>query len=420
MITYVKRLAKRLGPGLVTGAADDDPAGIATYAQSGARFGYTPLWTLLATFPLMLAVQEMCARIVFVTGKGLVRNIRERLGYLVVPVIALLFIANVVNIAADLLMMADAATLVVPLPEWLLLLAFTVLALCLEIFLSYRSYAGVLKWLTLALLAYVAVAFVWPLDWSTAFASTVIPHVIPDKEFYYLLLAILGTTISPYLFFWQAGQEGEEERLRHHRHRTDGTDARLSREIRIMRVDTLVGMLISNAIAWFVMLTAAGIIHAGGLGAIHSAADMARVLIPVAGNAAGIVFAMGIIGVGLLAVPVLAGSTAYAISEAFGWKQGLDKPWHQAKGFYATIGLSTALGLMFSFAGWKPIDLLVASAALNGAIAAPILLAILLVANDAGRMGQWKNGAGSNIGNILAIAGLGLAAVAVIVQSMGV
>jgi len=403
----------------VTGAADDDPAGIATYAQAGARFGYTPLWTLFFTFPLMFAVQEMCARIVFVTSKGLMSNIREYSRGLVVPVVILLMMANVVNIAADLLMMADAARLIVPLPQWLLLLLFTLLALCLEIFLSYRSYAKYLKWLTLALLAYIATAIIWPMDWSTALTSTLIPVIIPEKEFAYILLAIFGTTISPYLFFWQAGQEHEEERLRRHRHVADGTDGKLAKEIRKMRIDTWIGMLFSNVVAWFVMLTAAGIIHAGGLGVIHSAADMARILIPAVGNEAGLVFALGIIGVGLLAVPVLAGSTAYAVTEAFGWKEGLNKPWHKAKGFYLIIALATALGLLFSLVGFAPIDLLVASAALNGAIAAPILLVILLVANQKRVMQEWKNRLWSNVGNALAVIGLGAAAMALVLQTLG-
>lgn len=420
MSTLLNRWKKTLGPGLITGAADDDPAGIATYAQAGARFGYTPLWTLFFTFPLMVAVQEMCARIVFVTGKGLIHNIRIHSKTLVVPVVVLLFLANVVNIAADLLMMADAARLIVPLPNAILLLVFTLLALCLEIFLSYKSYAKYLKWLTMALLAYIVTAIIWPIDWTAASISTLIPTLIPEKDFSYILLAIFGTTISPYLFFWQAGQEGEEERMRRHQHTADGTDGKLAKEIRRMRIDTWLGMLFSNTVAWFVMLTAAAVIHAGGLGEIHSAADMARMLIPAVGSAAGIVFALGIIGVGLLAVPVLAGSTAYAASEAFGWKEGLNKPWHKAKGFYLVITLATALGLLFSLTGFAPIDLLVASAALNGAIAAPILLAILFVANHKSTMQEWKNGIWSNACNGLAIGGLSLAAIALVLETFGV
>src|SRR5688572_11388830 len=320
MFARLKRLGKIIGPGITTGAADDDPSGVATYAQSGARFGYTPLWTLLFTFPLMFAVQEMCARIVLVTGKGLGRNIREYSRSLVVPVVLLLFIANVVNIAANLLMMAEAARLVVPVPTVSLLIVFSLIGLCLEIFLPYKTYAKYLKWLTLALLAYIAVAFIWPIDWRAAITSTLIPTIVADRNFIYLLLAILGTTISPYLFFWQAGQELEEEHLHRHYHAKDATTKKLSRELRTMRIDTGIGMLISNVVAWFILLTAAGIFHAGGVDQIHSAADMARLLIPVAGQAAGLIFALGIIGVGLLAVPVLAGSTAYAVADALEWK----------------------------------------------------------------------------------------------------
>lgn len=407
-----------IGPGVVTGAADDDPSGVATYAQSGARFGYAPLWTLLFSFPLMFAVQEMCARIVLVTGKGLGRNIREYSRTLVVPVVLLLFIANVVNIAADLLMMAEAARIVVPLPTTALLITFTLIGLCLEIFLSYKSYAKYLKWLTLALLAYIAVAFIWPIDWNTALTSTLIPSFIPDKTFIYLLLAILGTTISPYLFFWQAGQECEEERMHHHNHRADKSSGPLKRELHVMRLDTAAGMLLSNIVAWFIMLTAAGMFHAAGIVQINSATDMANLLIPVAGQAAGLVFALGIIGVGLLAVPVLAGSTAYAMSEAFGWKQGLDKPWHKARGFYGVIGFATLLGLIFALMDFAPIDLLVASAALNGVIAAPVLIVILLVANDKKRMGAWKNGIWSNIWSSITITGLGLATICLIIQNV--
>lgn len=420
MFARLKRWAKIIGPGVTTGAADDDPSGVATYAQAGARFGYTPLWTLLFSFPLMFAVQEMCARIVLVTGKGLGRNIREYSQSLVVPVVLLLFIANVVNIAADLLMMAEAARLIVPVPSPLLLLVFTLIGLCLEIFLPYKSYAKYLKWLTLALLAYIAVAFIWPIDWNAALTSTFIPKFNPDRNFIYLLLAILGTTISPYLFFWQAGQEWEEERLHRHRHLIDGTDAKLKRELTVMRIDTAAGMLLSNVVAWFIMLTAAGMLHAGGVGEIRSAADIARLLIPVAGHAAGLVFALGIIGVGLLAVPVLAGSTAYAVSEGLGWKMGLDKPWYRARGFYAIIAISTLLGLLFSLMGFAPIDLLIASAALNGIIGAPLLVAILLIANDKKRMGAWMNGGWSNLLNGLTVLGLSLATICLIVQSIGV
>lgn len=419
MFARLKRFGKIIGPGVTTGAADDDPSGVATYAQAGARFGYAPLWTLLFTFPLMFGVQEMCARIVLVTGKGLGRNIREYSKGLVVPVVLLLFIANVVNIAADLLMMAEAARLVIPLPATILLVIFTLIGLCLEIFLSYRSYAKYLKWLTLALLAYIAVAFIWPMDWRAAAASTLIPTIIVDRNFFYLLLAILGTTISPYLFFWQAGQEREEERARHHNHKLDASTKKLLRELRMMRIDTAAGMLLSNVVAWFIMLTAAGIFHAGGLTEIHSASDMARLLIPVAGQSAGLIFALGIIGVGLLAVPVLAGSTAYAISEAMGWKEGLDKPWHRAPGFYGVIAGATLLGLLFALMDIAPIDLLVGSAALNGAISAPLLIANLLIANDKKRMGARKNALWSNVLVLAAAAGLGIATIFLIIQSIG-
>lgn len=416
MFPRLKRFAKIFGPGVVTGAADDDPSGVATYAQSGASFGYAPLWTLLFSFPLMFAVQEMCARIVLVTGKGLGRNMREYSKGLIGPVVVLLFMANVVNISADLLMMAEAARLVVTLPSTVLVVILALISLCLEIFLSYKSYAKYLKWLTLALLAYVAVAFVWPMDWYTALVSTVVPNIVSDKNFIYLLLAILGTTISPYLFFWQAGQEREEQRL-HHQQTVDHDGKSLRRELQVMRIDTAAGMLFSNVVAWFIMLTAAGIFHTGGFDQIQSAADMARLLIPVVGQAAGFTFALGIIGVGLLAVPVLAGSTAYAVSDAFGWKMGLDKPWHKARGFYGTIGFATFLGLVFALMGFSPIHLLVASAAMNGAIASPLLIAILLVANDKKRMGAWKNGFWSNSWSLITVAGLGLATLYLIAQS---
>ncbi len=418
MFSQLKRLIKMIGPGVVTGAADDDPSGVATYAQSGATFGYMPLWTLLFSFPLMFAVQEMCARIVLVTGKGLGRNIREYSKGLIVPVVILLLIANVVNISADFMMMAEAARLVVPLPTTGLIVIFTLMSLCLEIFLSYKSYAKYLKWLTLALLAYIAVAFVWPMDWYTALVSTMIPNIVFDKNFIYLLLAILGTTISPYLFFWQAGQEREEERLHRHHHEKDKNGERLGKEVHVMRVDTAAGMLFSNVVAWFIMLTAAGIFHAGGYDQIQSAADMARLLIPIAGKAAGLTFALGIIGVGLLAVPVLAGSTAYAVADAFNWKMGLDKPWHKARGFYGVIGFATVLGLIFALLGFSPIHLLVASAAMNGAIASPLLVVIMLVANDKKRMGAWKNRAVSNVWNSITVAGLGLATLCLIAQSL--
>jgi Mn2+/Fe2+ NRAMP family transporter len=411
-------MAKIFGPGFITGAADDDPSGVATYAQAGARYGYAPLWTLLFSFPLMFAVQEMCARIVLVTGKGLGRNIREYSRSLVVPVVLLLFIANTVNIAADLLMMAESARLVIPVPTTLLLFIFALLSLCLEIFLSYKTYAKYLKWLTLAIIAYIIVSFLWPVDWYAAYIATLAPTFIPEREFVYLLLAILGTTISPYLFFWQAGQEWEEEKKLGHNHSHDKDDRRLVSEIRGMRVDTGFGMFASNVVGWFILLTAAAIVHPSG-GIIGTPGDLARLLVPVAGDWAGLLFALGIVGVGLLAVPVLAGSSAYAVSEALGWSGSLAKPWHRARGFYGVIGIATLLGLLMSLLDIPAITLLIASAALNGVIGAPLLLAIVVVGNDKERMGSWKNGFWSNLWNGLVIGGLGLATISLIAQSLG-
>ncbi len=384
-----KRLLRIFGPGLVTGASDDDPSGIATYAQAGAQFGSGLLWTMLLTWPLMSAVQEMCARVAIATGKGLSYNLRRRFPLLAVVAAILLLIANTVNIASDLLMMAASAKIVLPLPLPLLLLAFSCITICLEVFLPYKTYAKYLKWLSVALLAYPAVTFLIRVDWSGTFVSTVIPSFQWNNAWLFMLVAILGTTISPYLFYWQSSQEVEESRLH-------------KRSIEDMRVDTTFGMFISNLVGWFVIIAASATFFASGM-PLDTPERMARLLVPLAGPGAAWLFSLGMVGIGLLALPVLAGSAAFGIAELDGWREGLEKKWFKARAFYGVMAGATLAGLAFAFVGFKPLDLLLIAALLNGLCVAPVHIMILLMANDRSLLGKWKNGWLSNTLNILAL-----------------
>ena len=363
---------EKLGPGLVTGAADDDPSGIATYSQAGALFGFGLLWTMVLTYPLMTAVQLVSARIGRVTGQGLAANMGQVLPRPIVTIlVGLLFLANTINIGADLAAMGQAAHLVLGFGEHLFTIGFALVTLVLQLFVPYVRYARFLKWLTLVLLSYVAVVFVVEVDWTAALAGLVLPRVEFTREALTMVVAIFGTTISPYLFFWQSSQEVEEIDQNPEARPLLEVRAREARaELHRIRIDTLVGMAVSNVVALAIMLSAAATLHVAGQPHIETAADAAEALRPVAGPFAFALFSLGIIGTGLLAVPVLAGSAAYAFGESRGWKCGLEnKPW-EAVGFYGVIGAATLLGLGISFSPLDPIRALYWSAVINGVLSA--------------------------------------------------
>ena len=398
MPSRLKKLWRSLGPGFITGASDDDPSGIATYAQTGARFGYGQLWAALFTLPFMIVIQEMCGRIGLVTGRGLAGVIRanysRKLLYLSV---FLLLTANVVNIGADLGAMAASLQLVYNLPFVFWLLLITAVTLFLEIFISYRVYARYLKWLTLSLLAYFVTAVIVRQDWSAIIYSTFVPMFSPSRDYLLNIVAFLGTTISPYLFFWQASEEVEEEVASGKLRMMGKGVPRINKgDISAMRADTVLGMLFSNIATFFIILTVAGTLYQAGIRNIDTAAQAAEALRPLAGNLAFALFALGIVGVGLLAVPVLSGSASYAVSEAFGWKSGLYRKLKQAQGFYGVITIATLVGLLINFFNIPPFKMLYYTAALNGLIAPILMVMILLIGNNKKVMGSHTNSRVSN------------------------
>jgi NRAMP (natural resistance-associated macrophage protein)-like metal ion transporter len=381
-----------LGPGLTTGASDDDPSGIATYSQAGAQFGFQLIWLSVITFPLMAIVQEMCARIGLVTGRGLAGNIRAHFSKKTLYICTIaLFAANSFNIGADLGAMAKGVQLLDKSANYtLLVIGFAVLMLLLQIFMPYAKYAHYLKWLAMVLLAYIASAVVAHLDWGTVLHKSITPSLTWSKEQVLLLCAILGTTISPYLFFWQTSQEVEAQIL-------DGKktiSSRLGsnkREIRSMRIDVWSGMLLSNLVMFFIIAACGAILYPAGITHIKTASDAAEALRPFAGNLTYGLFAIGIIGTGLLAIPVLAGSSSYAISEGLKWKEGLYRNLKQAHAFYGTIIISMLVGLALNFVGLDPIKALIYSAILNGLVAPIVLTLIVLISSNKKVMGEWVN-----------------------------
>lgn len=378
---------RHVGPGVVTGAADDDPSGIATYTQGGAQFGTGVLWTVFLTIPFMIGIQLVSARIGRQSGQGIAANLRVHTPkFFLFAIVALLLAANTINIAADIAAMGEALQLVVGGAAHFHAVGFGVLTLALQIFVPYRRLAPILKWLTLSLFVYVATAFTVQIPWASVLHDLVLPHVIPDAAFWMTIVAILGTTISPYLFFWQAAQEVEEMRLHGV---TAGAESRrtLNRAKRRMRLDTVIGMVFSNGIAFFVMLTGALVLHRAGITEVASAAQAAQALRPLAGEFAFALFALGIIATGLLAVPVLASSAAYAVAEAFGWPEGLERHWREAKGFYAIIGVATIVGTGLDFTPLDPMKALYWSAVINGVVAVPIMVAMMLLAGNPQVMG---------------------------------
>jgi Mn2+/Fe2+ NRAMP family transporter len=379
-----------LGPGLITGAADDDPSGIATYSQAGAQFGYAVGWTLLLTYPLMVGIQLASARIGRVTGKGLEENFARlfRARWVVSLLIILLLIANVINLGADLGAMGDVAEMVGGGSKIVWALGFGALSLILQVFIPYRRYVSVLKWLTLSLLAYVGVVFAVHVDWLQVFKGVVLPSAHWSKEYITTIVAVCGTTISPYLFFWQASQEVEEiDRVDQDKPlRIAPVQART--QLRRLRIDTYVGMGFSNLIALFIIIATAATLHAHGITHIDTAAQAAAALEPVAGKSAYFLFALGIIGTGMLALPVLAGSAAYAVAAQFRWLHSLDLPLHKAKPFYAIIAAAMLVGMVISLAHINPIKALYWAAVINAVISVPIMIAIMLVATSHRLMGS--------------------------------
>ena len=379
-----------LGPGLITGAADDDPSGVGTYSQVGAQFGYGLSWTLFFGYPLLASIQAICARIGATTGKGIAQNLRQHYSpWLLRVVVVLLLTANIINLGADLGAMGAVLALVIPGPVLLYTAGFALLSVLLEVFLSYAQYARILKWATLSLFAYVGVLFVVDVPWGEALRGVLIPSFTFDRDHAMALVAIFGTTISPYLFFWQAGQEVEEQHRRHVKplyisHRRAGI------ELKRIRTDTLVGMGFSHIVALFIVIATAATLHANGVRDIESAAQAAEALRPIAGDFAFSLFAIGIIGTGLLAVPVLAGSAAYAVSEAFGWVEGLDRKPREAKAFYGAIVAAVFGGLALNFAEVDPMKALYWAAVVNGLLAPPLMVVTMLIARNRKVMGKYR------------------------------
>jgi NRAMP (natural resistance-associated macrophage protein)-like metal ion transporter len=390
-IDKAKNFWHKLGPGLTTGAADDDPSGIATYSQTGAQFGFKFLWLALVTFPLMAVVQEMCARIGMHTGRGLAANIKKHYPrWVLYSCTSLLFVANTLNLGADIGAMAKATQLLIDLPFYLFAVIFGIVTIILQIFTTYEKFAKYLKWLTFVLISYIITAFLIKMDWQQALRSTFIPSLTFSKEAILIICAILGTTISPYLFFWQTAQEVEVD-IQNGKTSIKSRQGTSDKEIQNMRVDVWSGMFISNIVMFFIIATTAATLFTNGLHEINTAEQAAQALRPLAGDYAYILFTVGIIGTGLLAVPVLAGSASYALSESFGWKAGLNLKLKQAHNFYGVIILSTLIGLLINFTGINPIKALIYSAVLNGLIAPIILILIVQISSNKQIMGKRTN-----------------------------
>ncbi|HLZ66831.1 MAG TPA: divalent metal cation transporter [Aliidongia sp.] len=383
-------LAQVIGPGLITGASDDDPSGIATYSQAGAQFGYATAWTLILTYPLMVGIQEISGTIGRVTGRGIAGNlVRHHTGFLVKLLVGLMVLANICNLGADLGAMGSAMTLLIGGPSGAYVAGIALLSALLQVFLSYTRYASILKWLSLSLLAYVGSALVVHVPWAEVGKSIVWPAIEPTTDYATIIVAVLGTTISPYLFFWQAGLEVEDQQ-----EEADAEPLRVAPEqapdaLRRIRWDTVIGMGLSNLIALCIMITTAATLHAHGAKDIQSASQAAEALKPIAGRFAFLLFAGGIVGTGLLALPSLAGSAAYAIGEVARWPVGLDRRPKRAKAFYGTLVVATAVGTAMNFVGIDPIKALIWSAVLNGVAAVPIMAMVIRLATRPRIMGEF-------------------------------
>ena len=381
---------KKLGPGLITGAADDDPSGIATYSQGGAQFGYSLLWTLFFTYPLMVGIQVVSARIGRVSGYGLAGNIRQHYPRaMLYSLVSLLLAANTINIGADLVAMADSAALLLGGPRHAYIVGLGLVCVVLQVYIAYARYVRVLKWLTLSLFAYVGVAFSVDLPWAQVIKETAIPVLSMSPEYLTTVVAILGTTISPYLFFWQASQECEDLHAVKADKPLHKRPDQAARQLARIRIDTYIGMGFSNLIAFFIMLTTAATLHAHGVTDIQTSAEAAEALRPIAGEFAFLLFGMGIIGTGLLAIPVLAGSAAFAVAESFRWRRGLDLSPVRGARFYGVIAAATMIGVGLGFTHLDPIKALFFAAVINGVISAPIMAVMMHMSGDPKIMGQF-------------------------------
>jgi NRAMP (natural resistance-associated macrophage protein)-like metal ion transporter len=412
----LRTFVKSLGPGLITGASDDDPSGIGTYSQAGAQLGYGIGWTMLLSFPLMAAIQEISARVGRVTGHGISGNVcRHYPGWVLYVVVALLFTANTINIAADLAAMADATRLLVGGHAIIYVVLYGVVSVAAQIFLDYKRYVAVLKWLTLSLFAYVAALAFAHISWKQALVGTLLPQISWSTSYLTTIVAILGTTISPYLFFWQASQEAEEQRIDVTKRPLIEKHYGARREFARIRADTIVGMAFSNLIALSIIFTAAATLHAAGKTDIQTSAQAAEALRPIAGAFAEWIFALGIVGTGLLAIPVLAGATAYAVGEGRQWPVGLAHKPKEAIAFYSVLALSGAIGIALNFTPINPISALYWSAVINGVLAVPVMVLLMLMARHKNVMGRFVIG-----GPLYGLGWLATAAMALSVAAMGV
>ncbi len=420
----IGRFLRILGPGIITGAADDDPSGIATYSQAGAQFGFHMPWTMVFTFPLMVAVQEAVMRIGAVTGKGLAAIIRDNYPKKILyPIVLLVVLANTFNIGSDIGAMAASTQLLLPaVPFGLLAVCFATIIILLEVFISYRTYVRILKWLALALFSYIITAFIVNVPWADALSATVMPHIDLNQGFLFVIVAIFGTTISPYLFFWQTSNVVEDE-ITEHRMPQRGGIPHLSRPyLKRLRIDTVVGMLFSSVTAWFIIVVGAVVLNHAGITNIVTAADAAKALVPLvhtfpnAGLLAQLIFAVGVVGIGLMSIPVLAGSSSYAIAETFNWREGLFRKFKQAREFYLVIIIGTVVGLLFNFIGFDPIKALVMTAVFNGIVAVPLIFLIARVSSSQKVMGDYRSRFWSRLGLWVAFVVMFLAAIALLIS----
>jgi len=411
----IKNLLDRLGPGLITGASDDDPSGIGTYTQAGAALGYATLWTAIVTLPLMIVVQHVCAKIGMCGGRGLAGVLRRYYSKkLLYPVVLGLVVANTINAGADISAIAAAINMFVPIPIVAMVIPIAGAIVVLQVWGSYHLIVKIFKWLTLSLFAYVIAAFLAHPDWAAVAKATFFPQIKFSGEYITTIVAILGTTISPYLFFWEASEEVEDEKSEGRKtiaSRRGATDVEIKKE----KIDTIVGMVFCNVVFYFVILAAGATLHATGQTTVQSATEAAQALRPLAGNLATVLFAIGLIGAGLLAVPVLTGSAAYAVAETFNWPSGLDEKPRHAKKFYGVIAASTLVGVILDFAGINPISALFWTAVINGVVAPPLLVVVMLVANNKRVMGTRTNGPATNIIGWLAAIIMFAAAIAMFV-----
>jgi NRAMP (natural resistance-associated macrophage protein)-like metal ion transporter len=416
VVGKLKSVLKNLGPGLITGSSDDDPSGIAAYSQVGAQFGYSTLWTMVFSYPLVAAIQEISARIGRCTGCGIAANLRRHYPpWLLYSVITLVALANTFNLGADIGAMAAAAQLLLPGPTWIYLIAFGGGSLLLQILMPYTRYAKYLKWLTLSLFAYIATAFIVHIDWPAAARASLFPHITWNRTFLTGIIAVFGTTISPYLFFWQASQEVEEVKTTEGDEPLKQAPRQANRQLARIRADTYIGMAFSNIVAFFIILTTAATLHAHGETDITTAAQAAQALAPLAGRGAEALFACGIIGTGMLAVPVLAGSAGYAIGEARRWRSSLEHKPEEAIEFYSAIAVATLAGIGLNFVHMDPMRALYWAAILNGMVAAPLMAVIVHLASSRSVMGKFAMPVYLRIGGWTATAVMAAASIGALV-----